>query len=108
MGNNNLDNWDKYSSNFLKADDVKNEQDAYVCIAVEEADDDIPKIRITLEREERDYSFDLNKTNIAKLKELGIKSPKGIIGKKLYFKKVLARNPVTNKEVDSLRIYKVD
>lgn len=108
MSDKDLDNWDKFSSNFIKATDVASENDAYVCIAVSQTDEDNPKVRLTLERNESEYSFDLNKTNIAKLKELKIESPRKLIGKKLFFKKVLARNPATNKEVDSLRIYKVE
>lgn len=103
-----LDSWDKFTSNFIKASDVSNESEAYVCISVEQTDDDQPKVRLTLERGEREFIFDLNKTNINNLKDLKVESPKKLIGKKIYFKKVLARNPNTNKEVDSLRIYKID
>lgn len=105
---NTLDSWDKFSSNFIKASDVSSENDAYVCIGVEQTEDDQPKIRTTLERNEKEFTFDLNKTNINKLKELNLKSPKALIGKKIYFKKALARNPKTNLEVDSLRIYKIE
>lgn len=108
MSEKDLDSWDKFSSNFIKAADVASENDAYVCIGVNQTEDDLPKVRLTLEMEENEYSFDLNKTNIGKLKELKIESPRKLIGKKIYFKKVLARNPSTKKEVDSLRVYKIE
>lgn len=110
MTGNNLDSWDSFSSNFLKAVDVQSEDDAYVCIKVDETEDRDGnlKVRLTLERGESEYSFDLNKTNISKLKELKVESPRKLIEKKLFFRKALARNPSTNKEVDSLRISKIE
>lgn len=108
--NENLDSWDSYASgSFLKASDVSSEEDAYVCTAVEEAGEEgNKKPRLTLERNEREYDFDLNKTNSKKLKELNVSSPKACIGLKIYFKKALVRNPQTNQEVEGLRIWKVE
>lgn len=110
MENDNLNSWDEFvSGNFLKAIDINSGEDAYVCVDVEQVDrDGQPQIRLHLERNEKESEFDLNKTNAKKLKELGIESPKQTIGKKLYFKKVLVRNPKTNQEVESLRIYKIN
>lgn len=108
----NLDSWDDYiSGNFLKAVNVNSEEDAFVVLAVEqgtEPDGQGKRIRLHLQRNEIEYDFDLNKTNSAKLKELGSESPKTLIGKKIYFRKVLVRNPKTNMEVDGLRISKLD
>jgi len=88
---------------------VKDDTIPYVCVDIEIITyRDEAKIRTYLENNAERYIFDLNKTNATKLKELGIKSPKQTIGKILYFKKALARNPDTNKEVDSLRICKVE
>ena len=109
-----LDSWDNFvSGNFLKASDVSSQEDAYVVVNVEIAerkDGDIVKqnVRLHLERNEKETEFDLNKTNAKKIKELGINSPRALIGKKIYFKKALVRNPKTNAEVESLRIYKLD
>lgn len=110
MENDNLDSWDDFvSGNFLKAVDVNSQADAYVCTEVEQVDrDGSPQIRLHLEREEKESVFDLNKTNAKKLKELGVTSPKSIVGKKIYFKTALVRNPKNNAEVESLRIYKVE
>jgi len=105
----NLENWDNFiTDNFLKPDMVKDENMPFVCVDIEIITyKDEAKIRTFLENNAERYIFDLNKTNATKLKELGLKSPKQTIGKILYFKKGLARNPDTNKEVDTLRIYKI-
>jgi len=110
MENETLDSWDNYlSGNFLKAANVESEEDAYVCTDVESIDrDNKPQVRLHLQRKEIDWALDLNKTNSRKLLELGLMSPKEAIGKKIYFKKALATNPDTKKEVDTLRIYKID
>jgi len=110
MENDNLDSWDNFvSGNFLKAADVNGQDDAYVCTSVEVVKrDDKENIRLQLERNEKESEFDLNKTNAKKLKELGVESPKSVIGKKIYFKKALVRNPKTGAEVESLRIYKIE
>jgi len=107
---NDMDSWDGFiSGDFLKAIDVNSDSDAYACIGVEQIDrEGIPQVRLNLQRNEKDANFDLNKTNSKKLKELGVDSPKAVIGKKIYFKKVLVRNPKTNAEVESLRIYKIE
>lgn len=105
-----LENWDNFiSGTFLKAADVNSQEDAYACIGVEQVDrDGKPQVRLNLQRNEKDANFDLNKTNSVKLKELGMETPKSIIGKKIYFKKALVRNPKTNLEVEGLRIWKID
>lgn len=105
-----LESWDGFvSGNFLKAVDVDSENDAYVCVDVEMIDRDEKKqVRLHLQRNEKESEFDLNKTNAKRLKELGVETPKAVIGKKIYFKKVLVRNPKTNAEVESLRIHKVE
>lgn len=109
-----IDSWDDFvSGNFLKASDVNSQEDAYVCVDVEATTDGYdesskPKIRLHLQRNEKESVFDLNKTNAKKVKELGIASPKAIVGKKIFFKKALVRNPTTNLEVESLRIFKVE
>lgn len=110
MENEALDSWDEFvSGNFLKAIDVDSEKDAYVCTSVSLAErDGVDQVRLHLQRNEKENDFDLNKTNAKKIKELGIDSPKAVIGKKIYFKKALVRNPKTNAEVESLRIYKVE
>lgn len=105
-----LTSWDEFvSGNFLKAINVNSENDAFIVVSLETATiDDRKMLRLNLERNGQNYDFDVNKTNAARLKELGIQSPKELQGKKLFFRKALVRNPTTNKEVEGLRIYRVE
>lgn len=107
-----LDSWDNFtSSNFLKASQVTNENQAFVCTNIEIIEDKDTKSirpRLTLENNQIEYDLDLNKTNSSKVKELGIHTPRQLIGKKIYFKKVLVRDPKKNMEVEGLRICKID
>ena len=107
---NGLGSWDTYvSGNFLKVINVQNEGEAFVCVAITEVEQDgIKKPRLTIERNGSEWDFDLNKTNAQKCSELGIKKPRDLIGKKVYFRRALARNPTTNKEVETLRISKIE
>jgi len=104
-----LSSWDEYvSGNFLKAANVNSEQEAFVVKNVSEVErDEKPQIRLTLERNGTDWDFDVNKTNAKKLQE-SVDSPKNLVGKKIYFRKALVRNPKTNQEVESLRVSKVE
>jgi hypothetical protein len=111
MTNKTIDSWDDFTgSNFLKSIQVKNEQDAFVVIKVEifEDDDKSAKPRLILENNQISYIFDLNVTNSNFCKDSGITSPKLLVGKKIFFKKVLVNSPVTKKEVESLRILKIE
>jgi len=111
---NELESWDTYvSGNFLKVVNVQSENEAFVCISMEEVESidngkSTKKPRLQLERNGNEWDFDLNKTNATKCVELGIKKPSDLIGKKIYFRRALARNPTTNKEVDTLRIFKIE
>ena len=111
---NELESWDNFvSGSFLKPINVKDENEAFVCIGAtlykDDRDNSVKvRPRLTLQRGESQWDFDLNKTNASFLKDAGIESPKKVISKKLYFKKALVRNPQTNKEVDGLRICKVE
>lgn len=109
--NKDLDSWDDFcGSNFLSVKNVSSESDAFVVIAVEEfvKEGESPKVRITLEKGEENFTFDLNVTNANFCKNAEIKSPKQLIGKKFFFKKVLVMSPKTKKEVESLRISKIE
>ena len=110
-----LESWDTYvSGNFLKVVNVQSENEAFVCISIEEVEIEdnkgkkIKKPRLQLERNGNEWDFDLNKTNSTKCVELGINKPSDLIGKKIYFRRALARNPETNKEVDTLRVFKIE
>ena len=111
MTNANLDSWDGFTSGmFLKASDVNSEQDSLVCIGAEIVVDKTTqkqKIQLTLEKNGKNYKFDLNQANLKAIK-VSVPNPKAVIGKKLYFKKVLVTSPKTKTEVESLRISKVE
>ena len=104
MENKNLDSWGGFlGSNFLSANDVKDESHEFVCVNVEmDTENDRPCL--FLESGDLKAKFTLNVTNSCFVKNAGIISPRGMIGKKIKFKKVLVRNPQTKKEVEGLRI----
>ena len=107
----NLNDWNTYiGGTFLKADHVEHDGQEFAIISVENYFDDRDesnKIRLHLESDGDQFMMDLNKTNANFLKNNGIATPKDLVGKVIIFKKVLARNPRTNQEVDSLRICEV-
>ena len=114
MANENLNSWDNFTGGtFLKAENVKSESDIFVVLDVQEVEDtrdgkDVKRVRLVLEKGEDDFLLDLNKTNAQFLKEKGIKSPKELLGKKINFRKALVRDPSKNKEVEGIRVCKVE
>jgi hypothetical protein len=111
MTNKTTDSWDDFcGSNFLKVTHVINEQDAFLVLSADifEDDDNPAKPRLSLGKNKEEFLFDLNVTNANFCKNAGIKSPKELIGKKMFFKKVLVNSPKTKKEVESLRICKIE
>ncbi len=108
MEQQNLDNWDGFlGSNFLKAEDLENEDQIFVCVGVE-MDQENERPMLILETDEKKTKFGLNVTNSNFVKNTGIKSPTELIGKKIQFRIVQAFSPKAKKEVDSLRISKVE
>lgn len=109
MAKDNLDSWDDFTgSNFLKTSDVKDENDAFIVLGIEEVEDDkSSKPRILLGKGDEDWHFDLNVTN-SKFCANTIGSPRKLIGKKMFFKKVMVTSPKTKMEVESLRVLKIE
>ena len=105
MSETSTESWDGLLTNYLKADNVKDETVPYICIGVKVKDKDMD---LELEQNGKRLLFSLNVTNKVFLKENGISKPKEVIGKKIFFRKVKATNPQTKKEVDSLRIDKLE
>ena len=107
-----LESWDSFiGDSFLKADNVENDKQQFVITSVEnyyDERDESNKVRLNLESNENKFLMDLNKTNASFLKGKGIVMPKDLMEKVITFKKVLVRNPQTNKEVDGLRINSVN
>ena len=108
--NKTINGWDNYITNFIENEDVENEQDAFLCVEVSEnIREDKAQIRLTLEKGKLRYAMDLNKTNSVFCKIEGkIAHPSQLEGKKLFFRKVKAYSPNAKKEVDSLRICKIE
>ena len=98
-----LDNWNDYTGkSWLKAEEVKGEDQAFVCVGIELSEEDSRPV-LELEFEKDRFFFSLNVTNSNKCKEF-VSTPKDLLGKKIYFKKALVTSPSTKKEVETLRI----
>jgi hypothetical protein len=104
MSETSADSWDGLLKNYLKADNLKENAEEFVCIGINVEGKDI---ELEFERAEEKFVFSLNVTNMVFLKNNGIKAPKEIVGKVLTLKKVLVMNPQTKKEVEGLRIDKI-
>ena len=102
-----IDSWDGLLKNYLKADYLKEQEEVFACIGIKVDGKDM-ELEVQRNEEEESFIFGLNVTNKVFLKNNGISIPKEVIGKKLTIKKVLATNPTLKKEVESLRISKVE
>ena len=104
----NLNSWEGFlGSNWLNVDDVKSETDPFICINVE-LDAENYRPMLVLEKNEIKQKFSLNVTNANFVKDQGLRSPKELIGKKVYFRKSMAFSPSAKKDVPTLRIAKVE
>lgn len=108
MSEKNLDSWDGLLVNYLKADDIEGAVGVEADVVCTGASKNDKNLELNVEYNGKKYVFTLNVTNMAFLKNNGISSPKDVIGKKLTIKKSVATNPQTRKEVDTLRISKVE
>lgn len=109
--NEELKTWEEFiGSPFLKTDDVRDDEHPFVVVGVEKVTNqqNVGVVRLTFESMQKKYVFDLNKTNSVKVRDEGIKTPMDAMGKKFFFKKVLVNNPQTKKEVESLRVTRVE
>lgn len=100
------ESWDGLLKNYLKADNLKENTEDFAClgIAIDGTEMELQLVR----NENEKFVFSLNVTNKVFLKNNGITVPNQVIGKRLTFEKVKAFNPTLKKEVDSLRINKVE
>ena len=101
-----LDSWDDFTGNWLKAEHfVKFPDETFVSNVKSDVTDDGKGIVILdLQYNGRKWKKQLNMTDIAKLKELGIKSPKVLVNHAVIWEKVRVYNPNTKKHVDSITI----
>jgi len=101
-----LDDWTDFAGDFLKADFIDGSQADVVVIGVEGVKEDTGRNRLFLEVEyaDRQWKFDINKTNQTFLRNNGVKKPKDLISYKLTLQKIKVRNPSTNSMQDGLAI----
>ena len=103
-----VDNWDDFAGDYLKAEYIKSYPAVLVCTGIEtEFEEDKAKLIAIVEYGEKEFKFQLNKTNQAIVKKT-CASPKELIGKKLIVQKIKQRNPATNSLVDSILIDKIE
>jgi len=106
MSNTSIDSWDGLLTNFLKAEHLQADKEDFVCVGVEVVERDM-NLELMGQKDKK-FIFALNVTNKVFLKNNKINSPKEVIGKKLTLRKVKAYNPTLKKEVDGLRIEKIE
>jgi len=105
---NEMNSWDGFlGSAFLGVEDVKTEQDVFVCIGIE-MDTENHRPMLILEKDNVKQKYSLNVTNSNFVKDAGIKSPKEMVGKKVFFRKTMAFSPSAKKDVPTLRISKIE
>jgi hypothetical protein len=106
----NLDSWEDFSGKWLKAEMVKEWPALFIPVSVRgnfDADDEA-HIVFTGAFQGKNKDWEPNNTNKDILKTLGLVSPRALIGKKVYFKKVMNFNPTIKKKVPSLEIEKIE
>jgi len=106
----NMENWDDFLGKWLKAEMVKTWPALFIPISVRGSidDDDNAHIIYTGEFQGKKKDWEPNKSNIEIMRQAGITSPKALVGKKVYFKKVMNFNPQIKKKVPSLEIEKLE
>ena len=99
-----LDSWDDFAGDYIKAELVKEWPCVFVCVGVDATTEDgRNKLIATIEYKGRSWKFDLNKTN-QKFIRTKISAPKELAGVKITCDKIKVRNPTTQSMVDSLII----
>lgn len=103
-----MGSWDGFlGSNFLDVEDVKTNDDVFVCVKVElDTENDRPIVII--QKDKITYKKSLNVTDSKFVHDGGIKTPNNLVGKKIFFKEVSAWSPSAKKNVPSLRIAKFE
>ena len=106
----NLDGWDDFLGNWLKADVVPIVPAKVVVMNVrhEKTPDDTPQVVLTVNYNTKKFDFSLNKTNMKFIKEKAKLTPRQIVDKTLTLIKGKVYNPSTKQRMDSLFIDKVE
>ena len=105
----NLDNWNDFAGDFLKVELIKEFPLIVVPTKVDAGfEEGKAKLIIEFFYMNRNWKLGLNKTNQDVLRKAGLVSPNAMVGKKLTFDKIKARNPTLGIMVDSLILVKVE
>ena len=103
-----LDSWDDYAGEWIKAEFVKEVPAKIPCVDIKGiVEDGKNKLIAEIEYNNRTWSFDLNKTNQNFIRSKGI-MPKDLIGRVFVCEKIKVRNPTTNSMQDSLIITDIE
>lgn len=102
-----LDDWEDFSGDYLKAEDVKFPFQV-VPVQLEAEFDEKNRARLTIvfELKGRHRKIELNKTNQTFVKK-GNVMPKELVGKKLTFEKTMVRNPSSGEQVPSFLMNRI-
>lgn len=104
----NLDSWDDFAGDYIKAEFIKKYPAKLVCVNVDSfVQDGKNRLIAVVEYSKRTWSFDLNKTN-QKIVRAANLTPRGMIGKVFTVETIKVRNPSTNSMVDSLVITNIE
>lgn len=100
-----LSSWDDFTGDFIKPDIIKEFPVTIVPVKIEavKEEDKKPQIIITFLYNKRNWKMNINRTNQNFIRSRNM-TPKEIIGKKLKFDKIKARNPTSNQMVDSFSL----
>ena len=103
------ESWDDYLDTYLKAEHVKDLKKQTFVISVDSAldRDGNNMLLYKVNHDGKKYLWQPNKTNMSEFVKLGIKGPKDLLNKNLYFEKIKVQNPATGKRVDSFVIVQV-
>lgn len=106
----NTDAWDDFLGKWLKPEMVKEWPAKFIPISVRANFDSEENAHVvyTGEFDGKKKDWEPNKTNIEILRNLGLISPKALIGKIIYFRKVMNFNPQIKKKVPSFEIERIE
>ena len=105
-----LDSFDDFSGKFIRAENIKDWPVCFIPISADSHfdEDENSHVVYTGEVEGKRKQWEPNKTNMQLLRQFGLKSPRALIGQKVWFKKVMNRNPNTKQLVASLEVEKLE
>jgi len=105
-----LESFEDFSGQFIKVEFITAFPVCFIPLQVRGEYDDKDKAQLiyTGEIQGKKKDWSVNKTNMQIIKDFGIKKPKELIGKKVWFKQVMNYSPAAQKKVPSLEIEKVE